>query len=1096
MTRNYDERLAQLSSAEIGQTIPRRDHLGPSPLSFAQQRLWFLDQLEPASPFYNIPLAIRMVGILDVAALEATLAALVARHEALRTTFTAVEGSPLQIIAPVSRVDLPVLDLSGLPDGEREARALELSTAEARRPFDLVRGPLLRVRLLRLGATEHLLVLVLHHIVSDGWSMGVIFRELGALYRDATAGRSSSLPELPVQYADFAVWQRALLGGAELAGQLAYWRTHLAGAPSVLELPADRPRPPRPSHRGARHAFVLPTELCDRLKVLSQREGVTLFMTVLAAFQALLGRYTGEDDIVVGSPMAGRTRVELEGLIGFFVNTLVLRTELAGDPPFRELLARVCDVALGAYDNSDVPFERLVEELRPERDLGRMPLVQVIFALQNVPRTALTFPDLVLSSTPLDPGTSRFDLALSLTEGAGGLAGSVQYSTDLFEAATIDRLASHYRTLLEGIVADPQRRLSALPLLSDAERRQLLGTWNATARVYPQDRCFHMLFEEQVSRTPEAVALDCADTSLTYAELNRRANRLAHHLRWLGVGPEVRVGIAMERSIDLVVGMLGVLKAGGAYLPLDPAYPAERLGFMLGDAGARVLLTHSGLVARVPAPGAGVVLMDAEGGEWNTGRCEENPSSGATPANLAYVLYTSGSSGRPKGVMVEHRSLVNYLCWAGGLLAGEAVHALPTTAALTFDASLKQLFAPLVSGGTVWVLSDEAVTHPAAILRALGSRMGVGLNCVPSVWAGLLDALDLDPGLTPGDRLGCLFLGGEELTPGLVRRSLAAFPGLRIWNLYGPTEATANATAGRVAPADRVSIGRPIANTQAYVLDRHLHPVPLGVVGELCLGGDGLGRGYLGRPALTADRFRPNPFSEHPGARLYRTGDRVRQRPDGQLDFLGRLDQQVKLRGFRIELGEIETVLREHPAVREAVVLVRDHRPGDPRLLAYVIPTGSAPAAGELRDFLARQLPAYMLPAAFLFLESLPRTRNGKVDPRALPGPGPADSESDAAFVAPHTLVERTLAAIWETVLGVGHVGVQDEFFQLGGHSLLATQVISRIRTAFGIELPLRALFEAPTVAGLAGLIEAAQQASPGHSAPPLVPRPRGASRP
>ena len=1063
-----DELLAVLLADEgfsVGQAraIRPRATTDAPPLSFAQQRLWLLDQLVPGNPFYNIPSALRLCGPLDVPALERSLSEIARRHQTLRTTFRPSEGRPVQVVAPAALLTLPVVDLGGLPEVEREAAALRLAREEARRSFDLARGPLLRTTLLRLGAAEHVLLLTTHHIVSDGWSRGVLNRELAAVYGAYAAGRPSPLPEPPIQYADFALWQRQRLRGELLETLLAYWRRQLAGLPP-LELPTDRPRPSAQTFRGARHAFVVPDRHVSALTTLGQREGATLFMTLLAAFTALLHRYTGREDIAVGSPIAGRTRPELEGLIGFFANTLALRTDLSGDPTFRELLRRVREVCLGAYAHQELPFERLVEELGPERDLSRNPLVQVLFALQNAPRHPPQLPGLAVTPLEVDAGTAKADLELHLREGAGGLEGTLVYSTDLFDAATAVRLTGHFRTLLEGVAADPERRLSDLPLLTEPERHRLLVEWNATAREYPREACIHQLFEAQVERTPDAVAVISEDRRLTYRELNARANRLAHHLRGLGVGPEVPVGICLERSTDLVVGLLAILKAGGAYLPLDPAYPAERLAVMLADAEAPVVVTQRRLCDRLPDGGARAVCLDADRARIDA-EAGHDPARSARPDNLAYVLYTSGSTGRPKGVALEHRGTVAFLEWAGAIFSPADLAGTLASTSICFDLSVFELFLPLSRGGAV-ILAENALQLPC--LPCAG-RVTL-INTVPSAMAELMQV----DGVPRSVRT--VNLAGEPLPNPLAQQLYRRETVRRVFNLYGPTEATTYATAAPVTRGalEAPSVGRPIANARVYVLDRHLRPVPVGVPGELHIGGAGLARGYLGRPELTAERFIPDPFGDEPGGRLYKTGDLARYRSDGVIDFLGRLDDQVKIRGFRVEPGEVEATLGQHPAVRQAVVLAREDRPGDKRLTAYVVPRrGRGPAASDLRRFLGERLPGQMVPSAFVVLAALPLTANGKVDRRALPAPEPVRPELESAYAGPRTAVEEVLAGIWAEVLGLERIGIHDDFFDLGGHSLLAARLIARVGDAFHMDLPLRSLFEARTIARVAELVEA-----------------------
>jgi amino acid adenylation domain-containing protein len=894
--------------------------------------------------------------------------------------------------------------------------------------------------------------------------MGVLFREVRDFYGAFATGKAMRRADPPIQYADFAQWQRESLRGEALEREISYWKRQLSGL-SVLELPTDRPRPAVQAFRGSAHSEVFPQSLGQALRDLSRREGVTLFMTLLATFQALLHRYTGQEDLVVGSPIAGRNRSEIEGLIGVFVNTLVMRTALAGNPSFRELLARVRAVTLGAYAHQDMPFEALVEELHPPRDLSRNPLFQVIFALDST-MEALELPGLTVRPLEREIRTSKLDWELRLQEDTVGLRTVSYYNTDLFDAATIRRMVSHYRTLLEGVVANPTRRLSDLPLITQAERTHLVCEWNATTAEYPTD-CVHQVFEAQVQRTPGATAVVCGDEARSYEELNRRSNQLAHYLRSLGVGPETLVGIFMERSAELVVALLGVLKAGAAYLPLDPAYPAERLAFVQADARVAIVLTQERLERDLPAQGARLVRLDADA--MSIARSsDENPNSGAAPENLAYVIYTSGSTGRPKGVAVPHRGLSNLLASmqdAAGLSEGDVLLAVTT---LAFDIAGLELFLPLTVGGRVVVASRET-SNEGEELAGLLLRSGANLmQATPATWRMLIGSgWKGDAGL----RVLC---GGEDL-PVELARELKARCG-RLWNVYGPTETTIWSTAHAVVEAHgMVPIGRPLSNTQVYVVDPGLQPVPIGAAGELYIGGKGIARGYFGRPDLTAERFVPDPLGSEPGARLYRTGDRARFRADGALECLGRVDNQVKIRGFRIELGEIEATLRRQTNVREAVVTAREDTPGDKRLVAYVVGRAEpAPSVTELRGFLRERLPEFMVPSAFLILPALPLTPNGKVDRRALPAPDGTRPELEGRFVAPRGGAEEVIAGIFRDVLRLDQVGVHDSFFEMGGHSLLATQVVSRLRESFAVETPLRRLFEFPTVAELAEHVETA----------------------
>jgi len=1042
-------------------------------VSYAQERLWFLDRLESGNPAHNISVACRLEGSLSVTALERGINEIVRRHEALRTTFATVDGHPVQIIAPNLTLSLLVEDLRKLPETERGAEAQRLLTEEIRRPFDLAQGPLLRTILLWLDDEEHALLLTMHRIVSDDRSIRVFNRELVALYEAFYTGKPSPLPELPIQYADFTVWQRQWLQGEVLEGQLSYWREQLGGDLPVLELPTDRLRPATQTFQGAHHSFVLSSDLTDALKASSCQEGVTLFMTLLAAFKTLLYRYTGQEDVVVGSPIANRNRSEIEGLIGFFVNTLALRTDLSGNPTFRELLGRVREVTLGAHARQDLPFEKLVQDLQPERDLSRTPLFQVMFTFQNAPAEALALPGLTVNPLEIETETAQFDLTLSMEETGQGLKGVVKYNTDLFDAATIERMIGHFRILLEGAVVNSEQRLWELPLLTEAERHQLLVAWNDTEADYPKDKCIHQLFEEQMVRTPGAVAVVFEGERLTYAELNRRANQLAHCLQKLGVGPEVLVGICVERSLETVVGLLGILKAGGAYVPLDPVYPEERLAFMLEDAQVPVLLTQQRLVEGLPEHEASVVCLDMDC-EAIAGESEDNLASGVIADNLAYVIYTSGSTGRPKGVAIAHRSTVALLHWAEEVFRAEDLAAVLASTSICFDLSVFELFVPLSRGGKV-ILTENALQLP----NLPAAEEVTLINTVPSAITELLRA----GGDLPAS-VRTVNLAGEVLRTQLVQRIYQQDTIQRVFDLYGPSEDTTYSTFALRSASGPYTIGRPIANTQVYLLDANLRPVPVGVPGELHIGGAGLARGYLNRPELTAESFIPNPFSYGSGARLCKTGDLARYLPDGNIEFLGRIDHQVKIRGFRIELGEIEAVLGQHPDVRETAVLAREDKPGDKRLVAYVVPRDvQVPAIIELRRFLKEKLPDYMVPSAFVPLDALPLTPNGKVDRRALPVPDMARPEQEEAYVAPRTPAQEVLAGIWAEVLKLEQVGIHDDFFDLGGHSLLATQVISRVRDTFQLRLSLRNFFDGPTVADLAEIIETVRWAAQGQQA-------------
>jgi amino acid adenylation domain-containing protein len=1067
--------------------VPRE---GPLPLSFGQERLWFLDQLAPGSPLYNVPASLRLRGRLDVPALARTFQEIVRRHEALRTAFRVRDGAPAQVVAAAGEAALavPLVDLRGL-GGEagrrrREELMAELAEREAQRPFELARAPLLRLQLLRLDAEDHVLLATLHHIVCDGWSLGVLLREVAALYPACRAGRPSPLPELPVQYADFAAWQRARLQGEVLEEELAFWREQLAGAEQAIDLPADRARPALQGFAGRHLRFTFPPRLTAGAQALARQHGATLFMALLAAFQVQLHRTTGRSDFLVGSPVAGRNRREIEDLIGFFVNALVLRARLQGDPTIEDLLGRVKETTLAAFARQDLPFEKLVQLPEVERDTSRSPLFQAFFVLQNAPAEEPALPGLKVSTLDAESGTSKFDLTLSMTETPAGLAGFLEYSTGLFDAATAERMLGHFRHLLDDLAGEPRRRISELSLLGAAERRQLVAAWNDTGAAIPALPC-HRLFEARVRAAPAAPAIVCAGEALSYGELNRRANQLARHLRRLGVGPEVRTGIALERSPALAAALVGTLKSGGAYVPLDPAHPRERLALMLADARPAVLLTEERLRAALPAPaGCRIVCLD---GAWDDGGLlaalpgdDLPPAGGAElPESLAYVIFTSGSTGRPKGVQIPHRALVNFLAAMArrpGLSADDVLAAVTT---VSFDIAALELFLPLVTGARIALASREQAADGARLAALLAAAGATALQATPAGWRMLLDA-----GWQGDPRLLAL-CGGEAVTPELAERLLPRVGSL--WNVYGPTETTVWSAAGRVESAGGGSardaggpgghraalpVGPPLANTTLLVLDPAGEPAPVGVTGELYIGGAGLARGYLDAPELTASRFVPDPFARGGGgARLYRTGDLARRRLDGRIDFLGRADRQLKIRGFRIEPGEIAAVLGRHPAVRQAVVTALPGAGGDPRLVAYLVAGDPPPPAPELRAFLADRLPAYMLPADFVALAALPLTPAGKVDLRALPAPA-AGGGPEPRTVPPETPTEELLAAIWEEVLERAPISTHDDFFALGGHSLLAPRILSRVESAFHVRLSLRAFFAAPTIARMAAEID------------------------
>lgn len=1034
-----------------------------APLSFGQQQIWLLAQLMPDVPVYNECVTLHLPGLLDVTVFEQSFTEILRRHAAWRTSFPLVDGLPVQRIHPPTPLKLPVVDLRYLPEDAREAEALRLATEDSCKLFDLANGPLLHAQLIQLSENEHRLFLTIHHIIFDGVAIyQILLPELYAVYTAFLAGQPSPLPTLPIHYTDYAHWQREQARGEAFSTHLAYWKEQLARAPATLELPGDRPRPPVSTYRGSMRPFALSKELTEALKTLSRQEGVTLYTTLAAAFKTLLYRYSGQEDLLIGTASAGRNRSEFQTLMGYFLNTLVLRTDLSGNPPFRELLLRIRAVIAAAVAHEEVPFEYLVKELQPERDLSANPLFQVLLTLE--PPLARVPSGWTLTQMDVTVGTSKFDLSLELDDRPEGLIGRFEYNSDLFDSATIERMVGHWQTLLTSIVANPALRLADLPMLTPAERTQLLTTWNTTRTAYPEKLCLHQLIEEQVARTPEAIAVAYQDTPLTYRELNTRANRLAYHLCQLGVETGSLVGLCVERSLEMVIGLLAILKAGGAYVPLDPTYPAERLAFMLEDAQATVLLTQHHLADQLPEKTARVVCLDSDAALLAEQR-DDNLSLPTVPEQLAYVIYTSGSTGQPKGVQVPHRALVNFLTsmrQKPGLNEQDTLLAVTT---LSFDIAGLEMFLPLTVGARLVIAPREVVADGTALANMLAHTRATIMQATPITWRLLLAA-----GWQGDPRLKIL-CGGEALPLDLARQLLPKCASL--WNMYGPTETTIWSSCAQVTPdSDLISIGRPIANTQMYVLDPEQRLVPIGVSGELYIGGAGLAHGYLKRPELTTERFIRHPFGQVAEARLYRTGDLARYRADGTLEVLGRLDYQVKLRGFRIELGEIETTLEHHPAVRQALVMVREDAPGDQRLVAYIIPEEThRPTAQELRQALAQHLPPYMSPSAFIFLETLPLTLNGKVDRKALPAPEVVKDVSGVPLVAPTQTMHYQLLQIWQELLGVEDIGIQSNFFHLGGHSLLAAQLINRIEQTFHKHLSLAALFAGPTIEQLANAL-------------------------
>ena len=1057
---SYLRELQQTETSEI-QVV---DRSSPLLLSSGQQRLWFLAQLEPESSAYVIPAAVRIDGPLQPSLLNQALGKIIDRHEVLRTVFKTEESEPRQVILNEIAVPFLVVDLRCDSQADHEIKLEECIRCEMSKPFNLSEGPLLRAVVLQLGEQEHVLFLALHHIVADGWSIPILVRELSAFYVASQNGSSADLPTLPVQYVDYAAWQRRWNESAARARQLAYWERQLADL-VPLALPTDHPRNEHSSGRGATATFAISRTLASRLRLLGLEEEATLFMVYLAAFKVLLSRYCSQNQIAVGTPVANRERREIQGLIGFFVNTLVLFTHANQSSSFRDLLRQVRKTVLDGLENQDLPFEQLVDHLRPERTLNQNPLFQLMFILENSPRSDMRLGDITLRPLEVKGLTAKFDLTLSLVPEEAELQGRLNYNCELFEPASIHRMIAHYQQLLEGIAGQPDQSIAGLSLLTQAEREQVLVEWNRTAVEYPKETLVE-LFERQAEKTPAAVAVEYNDQQLNYAELNRKANQLAHYLQELGVGPEVQVGICVERSLELVVSLLGVLKAGGAYLPLDFRYPKERLQWMLEDMQPPVLVTQSILETMLPPVAGKIIKLDKEWEEIGS-RSGENPGCEVSGDNLAYTLYTSGSTGRPKATGIRHSNAAALMQWAREAFSPEELNGMLASTSICFDLSVYEIFAPLSWGGKV-ILPGNVLD-----LATMSAREQVKVvNTCPSIMQEILRIQGLPHSVVTVN------LAGEALTMSLVRQLYGIESVKRVLNLYGPTEDTTYSTykwikkeeAGEKAT---VSIGKPITNTRMYVLDERMEPVPIGILGELYIGGAGLARGYLNRPELTAERFVPDHLSGCAGERLYRTGDFVRWLADGNLEFLGRLDDQVKIRGQRIELGEIEALLLQHPAVAQAAVIARGEQQAEKRLVGYVVRNENGLEGGSpaLREYLRSRLPEYMVPKVIMEMECLPMTPNGKLDRRALASIVPKEQRDDKAYIAPRTPEEEVLAKIWAELLQVEQVGIHDNFFELGGHSLLAMQQISRVRKVFAVELAVRELFDTRTLAGLAGRI-------------------------
>jgi amino acid adenylation domain-containing protein len=1032
------------------------------PSSFAQQRLWFLHQYQPNSAMYNYCIPLRLNGSLNVDVLINALKEIVRRHESLRTTFKDQEGQPVQVISLNVTTDFIRTDLRELLKHEREEKVMQLVGEEAQNPFDLSEGPLFRVRLIQFSDKQHILVLNMHHIISDGWSMGLFIEELTNLYEAFLEGRPSPLSDLSIQYADFSIWQKDWMKDEVLEEQLSYWRNKLGGDLPVLQLPTDRPRPARQTFRGAIYTMKFPEALSNQVKELSKGEDATLFMTLLAAFKTLLYRYTGQEDLLIGTPIANRNQKEIENLIGFFVNTLVLRTKLSQNSTFRELLQQVREVSLEAYTYQDFPFEKLAEELQPQRDMSYSPLFQVMFVFQTVTLEPKEFSGISMLPEKFDNKTAQFDLTLSMEETAKGLISEFEYNTDLFDEGTIERMAGHFQTLMEGIVTDPNQNLGDLPIMPEEELHQLLNEFNDTPREYPAGKTLSDLFEEQVEKTPQSVAVVYENEQLTYQELNERSNQLAHYLREKGVGPEVIVGICVNRSLEMAIGILGVLKAGGAYLPIDPEYPKDRIRYMIEDSGLNMLLAQQYLTEKVKSNNIEVVnIEDKRIYKKNVIDLKRKN----TPNDLAYIIYTSGSTGKPKGVMIEHKSIINTINWhlnnykMGGR---DVVLQIPS---FSFDSSVVDIFTTLLSGAKLVFIKQDMRLNFNYLERLIEQYNVSHILVVPSFYNLLLKELKGSLGT-----LKFVTVAGESMSDNLMHTHFENLPDVKLYNEYGPTETAVCASIKECKAGLKQStcIGKPIDNTQIYILDKNIHPVPIGVIGEIHIAGLGISRGYLNRLELTGEKFIQNPFS-HKGTRLYKTGDLGRYLPNGEIEFIGRIDHQVNIRGHRIELGEIESVLCQHPGVSESVVVIRKDYSGE--LIAYVVPVSKLEETLlKIREWLRQKLPEYMIPTHIVTLETLPLTTNGKVDRDTLPA---LDlTHLTKSYVSPKTEIELLIQKVWKDVLKIKEVSITQSFFELGGHSLLAIQIIFRLSEQLQIEIPVRSIFESPTIEEFAIVIE------------------------
>ncbi|MGB3208607.1 MAG: amino acid adenylation domain-containing protein, partial [Crinalium sp.] len=1072
------------------QKIQPVPHNIPLPLSFTQESLWFLWQLESNVSNYNISTAHRLQGKLNVELLSQSWTALVSSQEALRTSFINVDGQGMQVINPCVAIEIPVVDLQHLPEHQRQLEAEKLIQETIAQPFDLTVYPLWRVKLVRVAPEEYFLLISIHHIIFDDWSLNLLFANLAILYQALLTNQPVSLPDLPIQYADFALWQRQYLKGENLELKLNYWKKQLAGIPPLVELPTDRPRPPVSSYVGKSQYIELPQSLTEDLKRLSQREGVTLFMMLLAAFKTLLYRYCGQSDIVVGSPIAGRNLEETHKIIGYFVNTLVLRTDLSEKPTFTQLLKQVKVMALDAYEHQELPFEKLVEYLNPERSSSYHPLFQVMFTLQTARVQSFELAGVNLAKIRLNTKACKFDLTLDLAETPTGIKGYLGYCTDLFDDSTIARMAGHLQTLLAGIVANPDEKITQLPLLTAKEKQQLLVEWNNTVADYPQDKCIHQLIEKQVKANPDAIAVVFEGQYLSYGQLNSKANQLAHYLRTLGVGTNTLVAICLERSLEMAVGFLGIFKAGGAYVPLDPSYPSDRLAYMLADSQALVILTQQRLVNILPEHQAKVICLDTN---WSqvAKHSQENPVVDINSEALAYVMYTSGSTGKPKGVMITHRGLVNHNTAIAKLFELKPRDRMLQSASISFDIAVEEIFPTWISGASLILRPEEVLASTRSFLQFVEREQITILDLPTALWHEIVNGMrELGDKLPNCVRL--LVVGGEKASKVAYLHWWDLVGKQCRWiNTYGPTETTVSATfyepvvqQENQQSIGEIPIGRPLDNTQIYILDEQLQPVPISVPGEIYIGGAGVARGYLNRADLIAAQFITNPFAalfpKYQDRCLYRTNDKARYLPDGNIEFLGRNNYQVKMRGFRIELAEIEALLNQYPHVEENVVIAREDESANQRLVAYIVaPQKQAPKINELRQFLEKQLPNYMIPSAFVVLEALPLTPNGKIDRRALPAPEYHRQDMERTLVEPQDRLEIQIAEIWQKLLGIKHLGITDNFFELGGHSLLAVRLFNEIEKICGVSLPLGTLFKSPTIEALASFIREEKWSAP-----------------